>query len=60
MEHTGIIVPVQVSEWAAPIVPVIKREGAIRVCGDYKMTVNQASKLDTYPLLKIDDIFIQL
>ena len=30
------------------------------MCGDYKLTANQASKLDTYPLPKIDDIFAQL
>ena len=60
LEKFGIIELVQFSEWAAPIVPVVKRDGAIRVCGDYKLTANQASKLDTYPLPKIDDIFAQL
>ena len=60
LEKSGIIEPVQFSEWAAPIVPVVKRDGAIRVCGDYKLTANQASKLDTYPLPKIDVIFAQL
>ena len=41
LEKSGIIEPVQFSEWAAPIVPVVKRDGAIRVCGDYKLTANQ-------------------
>ena len=57
LEKSGIIEPVQFSEWAPPIVPVVKRDGAIRVCDDYKLTANQALKLDTYPLPKIDDIF---
>ena len=26
-------------------------------CGDFKMTVNQASKLDLYPIPKIEDLF---
>ena len=35
LESTGIISPVQFSDWAAPIVPVVKTDGTIRVCGDY-------------------------
>ena len=31
-----------------------------RICGDYKVTVNQAAKLDTYPLLHADDLFALL
>ena len=30
------------------------------MCGDYKLTANLASKLDAYPLPRIDDIFAQL
>ena len=60
LEKAGIIEPVEFSEWAAPIVPVVKRDGSIRVCGDYKVTINQAAKLDTYPLPRIEDIFAQL
>ena len=55
-----IIEPVEFSEWAAPIVPVVKANGSIRICGDYKTTVNAASKLDKYPLPRIDDLFSQL
>ena len=32
----------------------------MRVCGDYKVTVNRAAKLDTYPLPRIDDLFASL
>ena len=56
MEEDGINEPIQFSEWVALIVPVVKRSGSIRVCGDYKVTVNQAAKLDTYPLLRSEDI----
>ena len=49
MERDGIIQPVEYSEWAAPNVPVVKTDGSIRNCGDYKVTVNQAAKLDPPP-----------
>ena len=56
----GVIEPVQFSEWAAPVVPVLKRDGSVRLCGDYKLTVNRAAKTDTYPLPRIEDLFASL
>ena len=32
----GTIEPVEFSEWATPIVPIVKEDGTIRICGDYK------------------------
>ena len=52
-----MIKQVQFSDWAAPIVPVTKADGTIRICGDYKVTVNTVSKLDHYPLPKVNDLF---
>ena len=60
LEANGIIQPVQFSQWAAPIVPVLKRDGSIRICGDYKVTINLAAKTDTYPLPKIEDLVASL
>ena len=40
LERAGTIEPVQYSEWATPIVPVMKSDGTVIVCGDYKLTVN--------------------
>ena len=56
----GVIEPIEFSEWAAPIVPVLKKDGSIRICGDYKVTINQASQVDSYPLSRIDDLFASL
>ena len=56
LQQEGIIEPIQFAEWAAPIVPVLKSDGkAVRICGDFKLTVNQASKLDRYPIPKIEN-----
>ena len=60
LEADGIIEPVQFSKWAAPVVPVLKQDGSIRICGDYKLTINKAAKLDPYPLPKIEDLFARL
>ena len=60
LEQEGIIEPVQFSDWAAPIVPVLKKDGSVRICGDYKLTVNKAAKPDTYPLPRIEDLFASL
>ena len=60
LEKTKIIEPVRHSQWAAPVVPVIKSDGSIRLCGDYCTTVKQAAKLDPYPLPKIEDLFASL
>jgi len=52
---------VQYAEWAAPIVPVLKADGkSLRICRDFKVTVNKASKLDRYPIPKIKDLFATL
>ena len=56
----GIIEPVQFSEWVIPIVPIIKKDGSVRLCGDYKVTVNQTTKTDTYPLPITEDMLASL
>lgn len=60
LEKEGIIESVKFAEWAAPIVPVVKSDGSVRICGDYRLTVNRVSKLDAYPLPKVDELFASL
>ena len=60
LQSEGIISPVEFTEWAAPIVPVVKQDGSVRICGDYKCTVNQVSKLDNYPIPKTEDLLATL
>lgn len=60
LQKDGVIRPVEFSEWAAPIVPVLKSNGEIRICGDYKLTVNVAVKTDRYPIPNIEDLYAKL
>ena len=61
LEKQGVIEPVKYSEWAAPIVPVLKSDqSSVRICGDYKMTINQVAKPDCYPIPRIEDLFPSL
>jgi len=56
LQRDGIIEPVEFSEWATPIVPVKKKDGTVRICGDYKTTLNKATHNDKYPIPRIEDL----
>ena len=60
LQSLGVISTVQFSNWAAPIVPVAKKDNTVRLCGDYKITVNQASSVDSYPLPQVEELFARL
>ena len=60
LEASGILEKISYSDWAAPIVAVPKKDGTIRICGDYKVTVNQALEVDQYPLPNPEDLFATL
>lgn len=56
-----MIEPETFSDWAAPIVPVLKADKkSVRICGDFSATVNKASRLDNYPIPKVEDLFAKL
>jgi transposase InsO family protein len=56
----GIYVPVPYSKWATPLVPVLKPNGQVRLCGDYKCTVNQAINREIYPMPTVEEMFSKL
>ena len=51
---------VRYSEWAAPIVPVVKPDKSIRICGDYKVTVNSVLEVDQHPLPNPEQLIVKL
>ena len=57
----GTLEPVDHSDWAAPVVAVLKSDKkSVRLCGDFQMTVNPVSKLNRYPIPKVEDLFATL
>lgn len=60
MQDTGILTKVDRSEWATPIVPIVKKYGSVRMCGDLKVSVNSMLHVDQYPPPRLDDIFAAL
>lgn len=53
----GVLRPTSFSDWATPVVPIVKKSGEIRLCGDYRSTVNQATESDTYPMPTANEVF---
>ena len=56
MESEGVLKPVEVSDWATPIVCVPKTDGSVRICGDYKSTVNPAIQTEQFPIPTLEEI----
>ncbi|XP_064483050.1 uncharacterized protein K02A2.6-like [Ornithodoros turicata] len=61
LEKQGVISPVQQSQWATPLDVVPKNGGnGVRLCGDYRVTVNPAITVAHYPLPLPEDVFASL
>ena len=54
----GFVRP-SVSPWGAPALFVKKKDGALRLCIDYRK-LNRATVKNEYPMPRIDDLFDQL
>lgn len=60
LERDEIITKVDISEWGSPLVVIPKPDGTVRLCVDYKITVNPCLKDAHYPIRKVDDILNSL
>lgn len=60
MELDGIVKKVDFSDWASQIVLTPKKNGEIRVCCNYKRTINACLEDKIYPIPRIDDAVLTL
>lgn len=60
LEKQGIIEKVTYSKWGTPVVPVVKPNGNVRLCADYRSTLNKNLQNDNYPIPRIEEIFAKL
>ena len=60
LEINGVIRKIERSDWASPIVVVPKGDGKLRLCGDYKVSINAKMVDQPYTLPTAEDIFATL
>jgi transposase InsO family protein len=51
-----IIVKVNHSKWASPVVPVTKPDGSLRMCADYSGTINKHCDVDQHPIPTLEEV----
>lgn len=57
--ESKFIFPVQFTNWVSPLVTVLKKNGKVRVCIDFRQ-LNKATKKDHYPIPFIYEILDQV
>ena len=60
LESIGVLEKVDFSDWATPIVPVLKPDGTVRICGDYKVMINPVLDVPEYPMPTVEELFTHL
>ena len=60
LEKNGVIVQTERSHWVSPIVVVPKADKSVRICGNFKITINSAVENEQYPLSTQQDLFAAL
>ena len=60
LESQGVVKKVERSDWASPMVCVQKKDGSIRICGDFKVSINRFLLDNPYPLPDTEDVFATL
>lgn len=56
----GTISSIESSKWGTPLVPIMKTDVKLRICGDYEVTLNKFLVDSRHPVPRIEDIFASL
>ena len=59
-EKLCVLEKVEFSDWATPIVPVLKPDGSVRICRDYKVTINPCLDVQEYLMPIAEELFTKL
>ena len=51
---------VESSDWVTPTVPVLKPDETVRICGDFKLTINPYLDVPKYPMPNPEELFTKL
>ena len=57
LEREGILKPIYFSHWASPIVIATSPDWRIRMCGDFKSTINPILENEEYPMPTAEELF---
>ena len=60
LEKEKVITPIKTSQWASPVIIVIKKNNEIRLVIDCKVSINKVIIPNTYPLPVAQDLFAGL
>ena len=60
MVKQGAIKPIQYYDYASPIVNVLKPDGSVRLCADFKQTLNTFAPMDSYPVPDVYELYNKL
>nr|XP_034982155.1 uncharacterized protein K02A2.6-like [Zootoca vivipara] len=56
----GVLEPVESARWETPIVTPLKANGEVRICADYKCTINKALRGNSYPIPVVSQLLATL
>lgn len=60
LENNGIITKIENSQWGTPLVPIVKDVDNVRLCADYRNTVNNQLEDDHFPIPRVEELFSKL
>ena len=60
LQKCGVLTPIEHSEWSTGIVAIPKKDGSVRICGNYKTTVNPVLEQVPPPNINVEDILANL